>query len=116
VRRSVVALLQKREGVALVEGFARFGAGYAGVRGEAIVVIETIDWGPGRERGFAELGEMFLEALKGFAGVGIARGDGAAGAGIAAFKVNFADGEPDGTALLGAEQSVFPERGDAVDF
>ena len=72
--------------------------------------------GPGGEGGFAELGEAFLETFEDVAGVGIARGYGAAGAGVAAFKTDFADGEPDGAAFVGAKELIFPEGGDTVDF
>jgi len=64
----------------------------------------------------ALLGEALLEAVDGDAGEGIARGDGAAGAGIAALEMDLADLEADGAALVFAEELVFPEGGDAIDF
>jgi len=57
-----------------------------------------------------------LKAVEGFAGVGIARGHRAAGAGVAAFQVNLANGEADGAAFVGAEKLIFPEGRHAVDF
>ena len=107
---------QQGERVVNAEEFVGFGAGDAGVGGQAVVMIEAFLRRPWRQRGFAELGEAFLEAVESFAGAGIARGDGAAGAGIAAFKVNVTDGEADGAAIVGAKELIFPEGGDAVDF
>ena len=62
------------------------------------------------------MGEAFLEAFEDFAGLGIARWDGATGAGIAALEVHFADFEADYAAFVFAEELIFPEGGDAVDF
>ena len=103
------------ETVTLAEEFAGLGASYASVGRETIEMIEARSGGPGRQRGFAELGEALLEAVDGFAGAGIARGDGAAGAGVAPFKMDVADGEADGAAFIGAKKLVFPEGGDAID-
>ena len=60
--------------------------------------------------------EMLLEAVQVDAGEGIAWRDGAAGAGVAALEGNFADGEADDAAFVFAEELVFPERGDTIDF
>ena len=79
-------------------------------------MVEAIARGPGRESGFAELGETLLEAVEDSAGVGIARRDRAAGAGVAALEVDFADGEADDAAFVFAEELILPEGGDAVDF
>jgi len=62
------------------------------------------------------LGEALLEANKGFAGEGIAGRDRAAGAGIAALEIYFTDFESDDAAFVFAEELIFPEGGDAVDF
>lgn len=62
------------------------------------------------------MGEVFLEADQVDAGAGIARRHRAAGAGIAAFEMDFADGEADDAAFVFAEELIFPEGGDAVDF
>lgn len=79
-------------------------------------MVEAGLWGPWREGGFAELGEAFLEKFENVAAVGIARGDGTTGAGIAAFKVNFTDGEADGAAFVSAEEVIFPEGRDVRNF
>ncbi len=79
-------------------------------------MVEAGAGGPGRECGFAELGEVLLEAFEDFAGLGIAGRDGATGAGIAALEIYFADFEADYAAFVFAEELVFPEGGDAVDF
>lgn len=79
-------------------------------------MVEAGAGGPGRQGGFAELGEAFLEAFEDFAGLGIAGRDGAAGAGIAALEIYFADFEADYATFVFAEELVFPEGGDAVDF
>ena len=74
-------------------------------------MVEAGAGGPGRQGGFAELGEALLEAFEDFAGLGIAGRDGAAGAGIAALEIYFADFEADYAALVFAEELVFPEGG-----
>jgi hypothetical protein len=104
------------EGIADAEEFIGFGRGDASVGGEAVEVVEAGAGGPGRQGGFAEVGEAFLEAFEDFAGLGIAGRDGAAGAGIAALEIDFADFEADYAAFVFAEELVFPEGGDAVDF
>jgi len=104
------------EEIADAEEFVGFGGGDAGVGGEAVEVVEAGAGGPGREGGFAELGEVFLEAFEDFAGLGIARWDGATGAGIAALETYFTDFEADYAAFVFAEELIFPKGGDAVDF
>jgi len=79
-------------------------------------MVEAGAGGPGRQGGFAELGEAFLEAFEDFAGLGIAWRNGTAGAGIAALEIYFADFEADYAAFVFAEELIFPERGDAIDF
>jgi hypothetical protein len=111
-----ISEFREMEGIADAEEFVCFGGGYAGVGGEAIEVIEAGAGGPGREGGFAELGEAFLEAFEDFAGLGIARRDGAAGAGIAALEIDFADFEADYAALVFAEKLIFPPGRDSIDF
>ena len=64
---------------------------------------------PGGESGFAELAEMLLEPGENCAGVGIARGNRAPGARVAAFEGDFADGEADDAALVFTEETIFPE-------
>ena len=100
----------------LAEEFAGFGGGDAGVGGEAIEVVEAVAGRPRRQGGLAELGEKFLEAFEDFTGAGITRGYRAAGAGMAAFKIHFANFEADDAAFFLAEELIFPEGGDAVDF
>jgi hypothetical protein len=79
-------------------------------------VVEAGAGGPGWEGGFAELGEAFLKAFEDFAGLGIARRDGAAGAGVAALEIDLADFEADYAAFVFAEELIFPEGGDATYF
>jgi len=79
-------------------------------------MVEAGARGPRGKRGFAEIGETLLEAVEGDAGEGIARGNGAAGAGIAALEMDFADLEAHDAALVFAEELVFPEGGHAIDF
>jgi len=100
----------------LAEEFGRFGRGDAGVGGEAVEMIEAGARGPRGKRGFAELSEALLEAVERDAGEGIARGNGAAGTGIAALEMDFADLEAHGAALVFAEELIFPEGGHAIDF
>ena len=75
-------------------------------------MVEAGAGGPGRQGGFAELGEALLEALEDFAGLGITGRDGTAGAGIAALEIYFADFEADYAAFVFAEELIFPERRD----
>ncbi len=93
------------------EEFARFGGGESGVGRETIKMVETGAGGPGGKGGFALTGEVLLEAVEILAGLGITRRDGAASAGVAAFKVDFADGEADNAPFVFAEELVFPEGG-----
>jgi len=79
-------------------------------------VVEAGAGGPGRQSGFAELGEAFLEAFEDFAGEGIAGRDGAAGARIAALEIDFADFEADYAAFVFAEELIFPEGRDPIYF
>jgi hypothetical protein len=104
------------EEIADAEEFVGFGGGDAGVGGEAVEVVEAGAGGPGRESGLAELGEAFLEAFEDFAGLGIARRDGATGAGIAALEIDFADFEADYAAFVFAEELIFPKGWDAIYF
>jgi hypothetical protein len=108
--------LRETESIAYAEEFVCFGGGDAGVGGQAVEVVEAGARGPGRESGFAELGEAFLEAFEDFAGLGIAGRDGATGAGIAALETYFTDFEADYAAFVFAEELIFPKGGDAVDF
>ena len=79
-------------------------------------MIEGFAGRPDGEGGLAELREKFLEAVVGESGEGIARGDGAAGAGIATFKMNGADLEPNYVARIFGKELIFPEGGDTIDF
>jgi hypothetical protein len=77
-------------------------------------MVEAVARGPWGKSGFAELREMFLEAVEICAGVGIAGRDGAAGAGIAAFEVGGAETETNNAAFVWAEKLIFPESGKGV--
>lgn len=79
-------------------------------------MLEAVGVGPGRELGAAILNEAFLEAGVVDSGEGIAGRDGAADARVAALKGDFADVEADYAAKFRAEELVFPEGRDAVDF
>src|SRR5262249_38857033 len=58
----------------------------------------------------AKLAEEFCEAGPVFSGAWIARRNGTAGAGIAAFKRDFADFETHDVIFIGSEELVFPKR------
>ncbi len=73
-------------------------------------MVEAVGWRPTGKRCLALLGEEFLEAVVVATGEGGAGGDGAAGAGIAPLKINFADFEADDVAFIGGEELIFPER------
>ena len=79
-------------------------------------MVEAGAGGPGRQGRFAELGEAFLEAVEDFAGLGIARGDGATGTWVAALEIDFADFEADYAAFVLAEELIFPEGRDTIYF
>src|SRR6202022_167973 len=74
-------------------------------------MVEAGGGGPGRQSFAAQIAETFLEAGEGGAGLRIARGDGAAGAGVAALETDFADAEAHDAALVFAVELIFPERG-----
>src|ERR1700726_863745 len=74
-------------------------------------MVEAGGWGPGRESFAAQVAETFLEAGEVGAGLRVARGDGAAGAGVAALEVDFADAEAHDAALVFAVELILPERG-----
>src|SRR5271155_3999438 len=63
----------------------------------------------------ALLGEVLLEADQFGAGSRVARRDGAASAGIAAFKIYVANFEAHRAARVIAKEVVFPKRWDAVN-
>ncbi len=79
-------------------------------------MVEAVAGRPRGQGGLAELGKLFLEAFEYFAGAGITGGNGAAGAGMTAFQIDFADFEADDATLFLAEELIFPEGRDAVDF
>ncbi len=106
----------KNQRIANAENSTRFGWGNARVGGHAVVMVEASFGSPRRDVRAAIIAEDFLKAGNDFAGARIARRNGAAGTGIAAFKIHFADAEADGTAFFLAKELVFPESGDAVDF
>ena len=98
-----------------MEGLAGFGGGDAGVGGEAIEMLEAVGVRPERKMGAALLGEMFLKADDVGASVGIACGDGATDAWVAAFKGDFADVKTNYAAKFSAEELVFPEWRHAIE-
>src|SRR6266478_352977 len=74
-------------------------------------MVEAGGWRPGRQSFAAQIAETFLKAGEVGARLRIASGNGAAGAGIAALKMDFADAETDHAALVFAVELIFPERG-----
>ena len=78
-------------------------------------MVEAVAGGPWGQRGLTLVGESFWKPSR-LCRCGDRAGDGAAGAGIATFKMDFADGEADDAAFVFAEELVFPEGGDAVEF
>ena len=109
------SLLCENQRIADAKGFAGFGGGDARGGGEAVEMLEAVGVRPGRELRAALLNETFLKADDVGAGVGIARGDGAADAWIAAFNGDFADVEADYATKFRAEEVVFPECWHAVE-
>src|SRR6266849_6346073 len=103
--------LENLKRVAEAEGLAYFGGGDAGVYGQAIKMVEAGGWGPGRQSFAAQVAEAFLEAEDFGGGVRVARGNGAAGTGIAALEVDFANAEAHYAALVFAVELILPERG-----
>ena len=100
----------KDERVAQAEEFAAFGAGDAGVGGEAVEVIEALGGGPCGELCAAQIGEAFLEAVIRDAGLRITRGNWAARAGIAAFEGDVPDAETHDSSFALGEKLILPER------
>jgi hypothetical protein len=98
------------------KAFARFSERDARVRREPVEVIEARTGRSAGKRGLALLRKAFLKAVKVDAGAGIARRDGAPGAWIAPFQLNFTDRKTNGAAFVFPEELIFPEGGDAIDF
>src|SRR5712692_2396013 len=65
VRLSALRPALQKKGVAEAEEFAGFGAGDAGVGGEAVEVVEAAGGRPGRELRAAKIAESFLETVQG---------------------------------------------------
>src|SRR5882762_10348464 len=74
-------------------------------------MVEAGCWRPGRKSFAAEVGETLLEADEVGCGLRVTRGDRAAGAGVAALEIYFADAEAHYAALVFAVELVFPECG-----
>src|ERR1700738_4885839 len=74
-------------------------------------MVEAGGWSPRRERFAAQVAKTFLETGEVGAGLRVARGDGTAGARVAALEVDFADAEAHDAALVLAVELIFPERG-----
>src|SRR5713226_7672383 len=103
--------LENLKRVAKAEGLAGFGWGYAGVDGQAIKMVEAAGGGPGGQSFAAQIAETLLEADDVGAGLRVASGNGAAGAGMAALEMDFADAEAHNAALVLTVKLIFPERG-----
>src|SRR5258708_29205739 len=74
-------------------------------------MVEAGDGGPRRQSFAAQVAETLLESGEVGAGLRVARGDGAAGARVAALEVDFADAEAHDAALVFAVELIFPECG-----
>src|SRR5258707_3672662 len=74
-------------------------------------MVEAGGWGPGRQSLAAQVAETFLEAGAFGGGLRVATRNGAAGAGVAALEVHFADAEAHHAAFVFAVELIFPERG-----
>src|SRR5216683_2316041 len=74
-------------------------------------MVEAGGWRPRRKSFAAQIAETFLEAGKVGGGLRVACGNWAAGAGIAALEIHFADAEAHYAALVFAVELIFPERG-----
>src|SRR5205085_3976946 len=104
------------ERVAHAQEFALFGGGDAGVGGETIKVIEALCGRSRRQGSAAHVGKLFLEADQVCAGAWVARWHRASSARIAAFKRHVSNFEAYRIIFSFAEESIFPERGHAIDF
>src|SRR6266478_5877973 len=74
-------------------------------------MVEAGGVGPRRQSFAAQVAETLLEAGDFGAGLRVACGDRAAGAGVAALEVDFADAEAHHAAFVFAVELIFPERG-----
>src|SRR5258708_29171814 len=74
-------------------------------------MVEAGDGGPRRQSFAAQVAETLLESGEVGAGLRVARGDGAAGARVAALEVDFIDAEAHDAALVFAVELIFPECG-----
>src|SRR6266852_7708183 len=74
-------------------------------------MVEAGGGGPQWQSFAAQVAETFLEASDFGAGLRVAPWNGAAGGGIAALEVDFADAEAHHATLVFAVELIFPERG-----
>src|SRR5258707_12788582 len=74
-------------------------------------MVEAGSGRPGRQSFAAQVAEALLEGGDFGAGLRVATRNGAAGAGIAALEVDFADAEAHHAAFVFAVELIFPERG-----
>jgi len=72
-------------------------------------MVEAGFGAPRRDMRAAVIAKDFLEAGNDNSSVRVARGNGAARAGIAALEIHFADAEAHGAAFFRAEELIFPE-------
>src|SRR5207302_1261196 len=83
--------------------------------GEMVKVIEALCGRSRRQGSAAHVGELFLEADQVCAGAWVARWHRASSARIAAFKRHVSNFEAYRIIFSFAEESIFPERGHAID-
>src|ERR1700724_1204437 len=74
-------------------------------------MVEAGGGRPGWESFAAQVAETLLEAAEVDAGLRVARGDGAAGARVAALEIYLADAEAHDAALVFSVELILPERG-----
>src|SRR6266481_9792635 len=74
-------------------------------------MVEARGWRPGWQSFAAQVAETFLKAGEVGSALRVATRNGAAGARVAALKMDFADAEAHHAALVFAVELIFPERG-----
>src|SRR5207302_9378548 len=104
--RSRLRPSRERYWIAEAEEFALLGGGHASVCGQTIKMVEAGCGGPGRKGTASHVAEFLGEAENLFAGARIARGNGAARAGMAALECDCADFEAYSVIFVGTEELV----------
>ena len=110
-----MVILGVLDNIAHPQYFSSFSCGNGRINGEAIVMIEALRLGPGRQGLFPPFHKSLLKIRNRLSAVGVARGDDAPLTRIMAEELDIANLKRLQFPRL-AEEMVFPERLDAFQF